>query len=176
MSFPSYFFFLRKPWLSLFWYHTFLLDVTSSPTWLTLHRTALQHFSLLTHWSSSVWMKNISCHMSEQKMLWPSSQPPLQPPQLCTLKGCRIEKSRILALDSHNAYQRNDFTESRLLHLPRYTKTLNSYPLSLMNIVLATWLLQSSYIFYCLPYLFEESHWKIWATFFWAWVLRKSTK
>ena len=44
------------------------------------------------------------------------------------LRGYRIEKSRVLALDSDNADQINDFTEPRLLHLPRYTKALNSYP------------------------------------------------
>ena len=99
----------------------------SSHTWLTLHRTALQHFSLLTHWTCSVWMQNVSCHMSEQKM-WPSSHQPLQLPPAVHLRGSRIETSRILALENDNAYQRNDFTEPRLLHLPRHTKPPNSYP------------------------------------------------
>ena len=39
--------------------------------------------------------------------------------------GC--EKHRILAPDSWDAYQRNNFSELRLLHLPIYRKALNSF-------------------------------------------------
>ena len=39
--------------------------------------------------------------------------------------GC--EKHRILAPDSWDAYQRNNFSEPRLLHLPIYRKALNSF-------------------------------------------------
>ena len=51
-------------------------------TWPTLHTTALEHFSPLTdiYRPSSVQMKNVSCHISEQRMLWPLSPQLLQPP------------------------------------------------------------------------------------------------
>ena len=38
----------------------------------------------------------------------------------------RMWKHRILAPDSWDTYQRNDFSEPRLLHLPTYRKVLNS--------------------------------------------------
>ena len=47
-------------------------------------------------------------------------------PQWCTLRGFRMGKSKIQALDNYNAYQRNDFSESRLSHLPIHRKALNS--------------------------------------------------
>ena len=50
----------------------------------------------------------------------------LQPPRWCTLRRLRMRKHRILALDSQGAYQRNDFNEPRLLHLPILRKALNS--------------------------------------------------
>ena len=40
--------------------------------------------------------------------------------------GTQDGKNRILALGNQGAYQRNDFSESRLLHLPIQRKTLNS--------------------------------------------------
>ena len=50
----------------------------------------------------------------------PSSHQPLQHSrtQRCTLRRLRMRKYRILAPDSWGAYQRNDFSEPRLLHLP----------------------------------------------------------
>ena len=47
-------------------------------------------------------------------------------PWLCTLRGFRMERSRTLALESWGAYQRKDFSEPRLLHLPIHRKVLNS--------------------------------------------------
>ena len=47
-------------------------------------------------------------------------------PKQCTLRGFRMAKNRILALDSYSVYQRNDFNELRLLHLPILRKELNS--------------------------------------------------
>ena len=39
-------------------------------------------------------------------------------PQRCALRGLRMEKNWILALDTQGVPQRNDFSEPRLLHLP----------------------------------------------------------
>ena len=49
--------------------------------------------------SSMVWMKNVTCQISKQRMLPPSSQQLLQQPWLCTQRGFTTEKSRILTLD-----------------------------------------------------------------------------
>ena len=100
-----------------------------------------------------VWTKIVTCHFSKQRMLRPSNHQPLQwalmvhpegiqdaekqvachqtlslcsYPQRCTLRGFRIEKNRILALDSSGEYQRNNFNKPRLLHLPIHRKALNS--------------------------------------------------
>ena len=43
----------------------------------------------------------------------------------CTLRKLRMRKHRILASDSWGAYQRNDFSEPRFLHLPYHRKALN---------------------------------------------------
>ena len=48
----------------------------------------------------AVWTENVACHVRKQRMLWPSSPQPLQPPRPCTLRGFRMGKSRILAPDS----------------------------------------------------------------------------
>ena len=77
-------------------------------------------------------MENVACHISKHRMLWPSSHHPLllplkaspketqdgdnqaascqvlspcSHPHQCTLRGLRIGKNRILALDSSGAYQ-----------------------------------------------------------------------
>ena len=47
-------------------------------------------------------------------------------PQWCTLKGLWMRKPRILAPESWCAYERNDFSEPKLLHLPIHRKVLNS--------------------------------------------------
>ena len=39
-------------------------------------------------------------------------------PLPCTLRGCRMEEIRMRALDNYGAYQRNEFSEPRLTHLP----------------------------------------------------------
>ena len=44
----------------------------------------------------------------------------------CNMRGFRMEKSKIMALNSWGAYQKNDFNEPRLLHLPIHKKVLNS--------------------------------------------------
>ena len=47
-------------------------------------------------------------------------------PWRCTLRRLRLRKHRMLAPDSWGAYQRNDFSEPWLLHLPIHRKALNS--------------------------------------------------
>ena len=70
-------------------------------------------------------MKKVAWCVSKWRILQPLSyQPPAT--QLYTLRGSGLEKSRILALDSWGAHQRNHFSEARLLHLPIPRKVLNS--------------------------------------------------
>ena len=47
-------------------------------------------------------------------------------PPLCPLRGLGMRKLRILAPVSWGAYQRDDFSEPRPLHLPIHRKALNS--------------------------------------------------
>ena len=65
----------------------------------------------LSHWSTLsqstccgegkiLWTRNATCHMRKQMMLRPSSHQLLKLPQLCTMREFRMEKSKILALDS----------------------------------------------------------------------------
>ena len=78
---------------------------------------------------------NISCHISKQRMS--------QPPQMVSwwaLRKLRLWKHKVLAPDSWGAYQRNDFTEPRLLHLPIYFCITWLLPLPPWNSSLrATW-------------------------------------
>ena len=60
----------------------------------------------------------------------------LQPPGWWILREPRIRKHRMLAPDSWGAYQRNDFREPRILHLPTHREALNSL----------TWDIWSSFI------------------------------
>ena len=71
-------------------------------------------------------MKNIACHISKQRMWQPSSHHITAAPRGRALRRLRMRKHRILAPDSWGAYQRNDFSEPRLLHLPIHSKVLNS--------------------------------------------------
>ena len=66
----------------------------------------------------------------------PSPQPGQPPPSVHPDGGTRIPSippgythmgtNRTPALDSRGAYQRSDFSEPRLLHLPMHRKELNS--------------------------------------------------
>ena len=107
-----------------------------------------------------LWMKKVTCHISKQRLLQPSShcscpkrwalrglrmetgcrpsRPQLlQPPPWCTSSGLRMGKHRTQAPESWGADQRNDFSQPRLLHLPIHRKLLNSLTsdswLSLIN-------------------------------------------
>ena len=86
-------------------------------------------------------MKNVICHVDWQRMLSPPSHehgsctPTSRSgwwalrnsglKQSCTLREQRIEKNRVLALNTPGAAQRDDFKEPRLFPLPRRRKALN---------------------------------------------------
>ena len=133
-------------------------------------------------------MKNIARHIIKQRMLqlpshhitsaqkvspegtqgrnrMPAIKPPatVATPQQCTLRRLRMRKHKILAPYSWGAYQRNDFSEPRLLHLPIHRKVLNSLTwdawFSLINSNLLMFRLlgvccKSSCISWLLTYLF----------------------
>ena len=83
--------------------------------------------------------KNVACSTSKQRMLQPLNHhiiasrktvspegiqyrnrlPSLRHPQRCTWRRLRMVKDKILASDSWGPHQRNDFSESRLLHVPK---------------------------------------------------------
>ena len=66
---------------------------------------------------------NISCHVSKQSMSQSSAIAALLHVSLRKLK---MWKHRILTPDSWGAYERNDFSEHRLLHLSMHGKVLSS--------------------------------------------------
>ena len=68
-------------------------------------------------WGDSGWRQGVHPASSNQ-LLQPSQQ---HPP-----RRFRVRKHRILALESQEAYQRNDFSEPRLLHPPTDRRALNS--------------------------------------------------
>ena len=73
---------------------------------------------------------NESWQISGRKIIFAVYQPSdyshsLQPLPLVSPKELRMWKHRILAPGSWDAYQRNDFSEPRLLHLPIYRRVLN---------------------------------------------------
>ena len=98
-----------------------------------------------------LWMKNMACYISKHRILQPSSHHITSTPtvsiegtqdnchttlnnlavnvaathQQCTLERLRMWKHRIVAPDSSDAYQRNDLSYLRLLHLPIHRKALN---------------------------------------------------
>ena len=101
-------------------------------------------------------------------------------PQLRTLRGLRMEKSRILAPDSWGADQRNDSNEPRLLPLPIHRKALNSWTwdvwFSLMNSnLLKIWIpgfcCKDPYRSWLPPTSSQQSLTALWEAASWAWVL-----
>ena len=83
---------------------------------------------------------SISCHVHKQgyhnhqwvqpsKVSWWASRA-LRKKNTCDLwsapRKVRMRKPRILAPDDWDAYERNDFSESKLLYLPIHRKALNS--------------------------------------------------
>lgn len=48
--------------------------------------------------------------------------------QWYTLRGLRMAKNRILAMNGWGANQRNDFSQPRLLQLSIYCKVLKAFP------------------------------------------------
>ena len=69
------------------------------------------------------WAENVSCHVSKQRMLRPSSHQPLQLPPTdplpCTLRGFRMQKNKI------GLHLRDHFNEFKLLHFPMQRKVWN---------------------------------------------------
>ena len=77
----------------------------------------LQSPQMVSWWALSKLMKErVSPSSSDQTTLTPHSEP-------WGNSGC---ENRIRAPDSWDTFQRNDFSEPRLLHLPTYWKVLNS--------------------------------------------------
>ena len=72
--------------------------------------------------------KNVACHFSKQRMLSAIKPSVIKPSgSAATLRGIQDgEKNRILALDSQDAYQKDNFNEPRLLHLPIHKKARKS--------------------------------------------------
>ena len=60
----------------------------------------------------------------------------------------RLKKNRILAPDSWDAYERNDFNNPRLLHLPIHRRTLNSLTWCLVFLIN-----NNLWCSYCLPFV-----------------------
>ena len=73
-------------------------------------------------------------------------QPSTSPPRWCSLRKLRIRKHRTVVPDNRGTYQRNDFSEPRLLQLPIHRKALNS---SLCNICLS--LTKNNILMFWLP-------------------------
>ena len=117
------------------------------------HSTLLKLYLKISHiiFPGRCWEMNISCHISEQgchnhqwlelsNVIWSAwgnsgrkRISAIGQPSDCshslgwTLRKLRLlQKHRILAPDRWSAYQRNDFSEPRFLHLPIHRKALNS--------------------------------------------------
>lgn len=71
------------------------------------------------------WTNNLTCQFSKQRMFWPASQQPLKPSLKVHLEGPGVGNTMILALDSWDEHQRNDFHEPMLLNLSIERKALN---------------------------------------------------
>ena len=71
-------------------------------------------------WVGQLWRN------SGRKELLPSSSCQTATTPYGELRGNSGCEKRVLAPDSWGAYQRNDFSEPRLLHLPMHSKALNS--------------------------------------------------
>ena len=105
---------------------------------------------LIPSFSKQMWRKNVTCKVSKQRMLQPSSHQPLQLPWRWALKELRMETDRLPATKASataptvhpegirdgkeqvNApwflkRQRNYFNKPRLLHLSIFRKALNSW-------------------------------------------------
>ena len=131
--------------------------------------------------SFMLWVKNTASHVSRQRVLqssvttkaldgWRGTGLPTAKylghcghPQQCTLRGFRLRKNRMLAVDSRGAYQRNDSNEPGLLPLPINRKVLNSltwdnwFSFINGNLLMFQWpglCYKNSYKSWFLPYLF----------------------
>ena len=84
-------------------------------------------------------------------------------PQWCTLMGLRTGVPRVLVLGSWGAYQSNDFSDPRLLHLLTLRKALNSltwdiwfsqFNSNLLMFCLPGLCCKTPYLSWLLPYVF----------------------
>ena len=71
------------------------------------------------------WTSNLTCQLSKQRMFWTASQQPLILSLKVHPEGPGVGNTVILALDSWDEHQRNDFHEPRLLNLSIERKALN---------------------------------------------------
>ena len=93
-------------------------EVDASASWLDLVSGWLCHFVSIHKW-------NISCHISKQGF-HSHQQLQLSKVSQWALRKLGKWEHRILAPDSWGAYQRNDFSDPRVLHFPTWRKALNS--------------------------------------------------
>ena len=89
------------------------------------------YYRLLSRSASYRWkswrMKNDACYISKQRVLRPASHQPPQPPSTVHPEGIQDGKRLVFSLlDNQGANQKNNFSESKLLHFPMYRKALNS--------------------------------------------------
>ena len=71
------------------------------------------------------WTNNLTCQFSKERMFWPAGQQPLKPSLNVHPEWPGVGNTEILALDSWDEHQRNDFHEPRLLNLSIERKALN---------------------------------------------------
>ena len=68
---------------------------------------------------------NLTCQFNKQRMFRPATQQPLKPSLKVHLEGPGVGNTMILALDSWDEHQRNDFHETMLLNLSIERKVLS---------------------------------------------------
>ena len=96
--------------------------------------------------------------VNKKECCLPSCYQPLQPAWKVRWGEFRMEKNRILTLESWDAYQRNNFNEPRLLHLPIYRKALKSLTWHAWFFVISTNLLSFDYIVAFLFFFSKNSY------------------
>ena len=109
----------------------------------------------------------------------PSSHQTLQPPHshMCTPRRLRMRRMHwILAPDSWGAYQRNDFSEPRLLHLPIHRKALNSLTWNIWFSLIKSDLLRFGFCFFFFSWQWQwvEKYWFYPMFAWWIWPPRPS--
>ena len=85
--------------------------ITYNAEWRMWVKSGVKHVCLL-------WTNSVACHTSKQRMLGPSSCSHTPSPQLCTMRGFRMEQNRILALRIEVSIKGVISVTARLLYLP----------------------------------------------------------